>query len=270
MMQWFAGLNAVVQTLFATILTWGLTAAGAATVFLFREIDRKLREAMKGFAAGVMIAVSFWSLLAPAMETTSRSSRISWLPAAIGFLAGGCFLFIVDKVLPHLHAGSPLDQAEGPGTAWKRSVLLVAATALHNIPEGIAVGFAFAAAAGGMPGASVGSAIALTIGIGIQNFPEGVAVSVPLRREGMRPRRAFWYGQMSGAVEPVVAVIGALAVVMIPASAPYALAFAAGAMVFMVVEDIAPEPHEGRNADLRAAVMLVGFTAMMILDAVLG
>lgn len=267
-MQWFAGLNAVVQALFATIFTWGLTAAGAAMVFVFREVDRKLQEAMTGFAAGVMIAASFWSLLAPALEMTSRSSRVSWLPAAIGFLAGGCFLFIADKVLPHLHSGFPLDQAEGPGTTWKRSVLLVAANSLHNIPEGIAVGFAFAAAAGGMPGASVGAALALTIGIGIQNIPEGVGISVPLRREGMRPQRAFWYGQISGAVEPVISVAGAFVVLMIPSFAPYGLAFAAGAMVFVVIEDLVPESQGGRHTDLRAALVLVGFTVMMILDAV--
>ncbi len=268
-MQWLAGLNAVVQTLFATIFTWGLSAAGAAMVFLLRELSRKLRESMAGFAAGIMIAAGFWSLLRPAMAMTGGSGRIVWLPATIGFLAGGCFLFLTDRILPHLHAGAPLDQAEGLDTTWKRSVLLVAADVLHTVPEGIAIGFAFAAAAVGTQGVSLGAAVALTVGMGIQSFPEGIGLSVPLRREGMRPRRAFWYGQMPAAIQPVIAVTGATVVLAVPSFAPYALAFAAGALLFVVIESLEPVSHGDANHDRRAAFVLIGFTVMMILDAAL-
>ncbi len=269
-MEWFSGLNAVMQALLATIVTWMLTAAGAATVFVFRNVDRKILDSMMGFAAGVMIAASFWSLLGPAIVMTEETGGITWLPASIGFLVGGAFLLAVDKVLPHLHLGYPREEAEGVDTPWKRSVLLVLAITLHNIPEGLAVGIAFGAVAGGVPGATIGGAVALTIGIAIQNFPEGACVSVPLRREGMRSRRAFWYGQLSGAVEPVAGVIGALAVLLVRPLLPYALGFAAGAMLFVVVEELIPESQLAKNTDLATAFTLIGFTVMMILDVALG
>ncbi len=269
-MVWFADLNAVMQALLATLFTWLLTAAGSAMVFPFRNVNRKILDSMMGFAAGVMIAASFWSLLGPAIVMTEEIGGVTWLPAAIGFLVGGAFLLAVDKVLPHLHLGYPREEAEGVDTPWKRSVLLVLAITLHNIPEGLAVGIAFGAVAGGVPGATLGGAIALAIGIAIQNFPEGACVSVPLRREGMRARRAFWYGQLSGAVEPVAGVIGALAVLLVRRLLPYALGFAAGAMLFVVVEELIPESQLAKNTDLATAFTLIGFTVMMVLDVALG
>lgn len=185
MAAWFADLQPVLQALLATGFTWFVTALGASVVFLFREIDRKTLDGMLGFAAGVMIAASYWSLLAPAIELAKDSTLPAWMPALTGFLVGGGFLWVLDRILPHLHLGFPMEEAEGIKTKWRRSVLLVLAITLHNIPEGLAVGVAFGALAANLPGASLAGAVALAIGIGIQNFPEGTAVSVPLRREGM-------------------------------------------------------------------------------------
>jgi len=269
-MEWFADQNAILQAFLATIFTWALTAAGASLVFLFKTVNRKVLDAMMGFAAGVMIAASFWSLLAPAIEMVEIDGGISWLPPVIGFLAGGAFLLLVDKVLPHLHIGFPREEAEGIPTTWKRSVLLVLAITLHNIPEGLAVGVAFGAVASGLPSASFGAAVALAVGIGIQNFPEGTSVSVPLRREGMRPGRAFWYGQLSGVVEPVAGVLGALAVLFIRPLLPYALSFAAGAMIFVVIEELIPESQLAKNTDIATIFTLIGFAVMMMLDVALG
>ncbi len=269
-MEWFAEQNAILQAFLATIFTWGVTAAGASLVFFFRTVNRKVLDAMMGFAAGVMIAASFWSLLAPAIEMVEVDGGISWLPPVIGFLGGGAFLLLVDKVLPHLHLGFPREEAEGIPTTWKRSVLLVLAITLHNIPEGLAVGVAFGAVASGLPSASFGAAVALAVGIGIQNFPEGTSVSVPLRREGMRPGRAFWYGQLSGVVEPVAGVLGALAVLFIRPLLPYALSFAAGAMIFVVVEELIPESQLAKNTDIATIFTLIGFAVMMTLDVALG
>ena len=269
-MEWFSQLNPIVQALLATMFTWGLTALGAALVFLFKSVDRRVLDGMMGFAAGVMIAASFWSLLAPAIEMVEAEGGTIWLPPLVGFLAGGAFLLAVDKVLPHLHIGYPLEEAEGISTTWKRSVLLVLAITLHNIPEGLAIGVAFGAVASGIPSASLGGALALAIGIGIQNFPEGTSVSVPLRREGMRPRRAFWYGQLSGVVEPVAGVLGALAVLVVRPLLPYALAFAAGAMIFVVIEELVPESQLEKNTDIATVFTLVGFAVMMALDVALG
>ncbi len=261
----------VTQALFATLFTWGVTALGAAVVFFFRQIRQEVLDAMLGFAAGVMIAASFWSLLAPAIDLSERVSTLpSWLPAALGFMGGGLFMAGVDKVLPHLHPGLKMDQAEGISTNWRRSVLLVLAITLHNIPEGLAVGVAFGAVAHGLPSASIGAAVALAVGIGLQNFPEGTAVSVPLRREGFSRRRAFWYGQMSGAVEPVAGIVGAAAVMMMQPILPYALSFAAGAMIFVVVEELIPESQQAGNTDLATIATLAGFTLMMSLDVALG
>ncbi|MBC8098388.1 MAG: ZIP family metal transporter [Armatimonadetes bacterium] len=260
----------ILQALLAALFTWGVTALGAAVVFTTREVSRKLLDVMLGFAGGVMIAASFWSLLAPAIEMSEGGALPSWVPAVTGFLLGGVFLRVVDKILPHLHLGFPPEEAEGVKTSWHRSVLLVLAITLHNIPEGLAIGVAFGAAASGVPSATLSGAVALAIGIGLQNFPEGMAVSVPLRREGMSRLKSFWYGQSSAAVEPIAAVIGAAAVILIRPLLPYALSFAAGAMIFVVVEQVIPESHRGGNIDLATTGTMVGFAVMMLLDVALG
>ncbi len=268
---WFLALHPAKQALLATLFTWGVTALGAAFVVFFKTINQKILDAMLGFAAGVMIAASFWSLLAPAIEMSEEVSNLpKWMPALIGFMSGGIFLSITDKCLPHLHPGFEIEQAEGPKTKWQRSVLLVLAITLHNIPEGLAIGVAFGAVAHGLPSATIGGAIALAIGIGIQNFPEGTAVSVPLRREGMSRKKAFFYGQLSGAVEPIAGVLGAMLVLSMQAVLPYALAFAAGAMLFVVVEELIPESQLSGNTDLATMATLVGFSVMMVLDVALG
>ncbi len=269
-MEWFKTLAPTTQALFATIFTWGLTAAGAALVFFFKGFNRKVMDAMLGFAAGVMIAASFWSLLAPAIEMAENSGQIAWVPALIGFLSGGAFLFMVDKIMPHLHLGLPRSEAEGIQTNWQRSILLVLAITLHNIPEGLAVGVAFGALAHDLPSASLAGAIALALGIGIQNFPEGTAVSLPLRREGLTKFKSFWYGQLSGVVEPIAGVIGAFAVIYARPILPYALAFAAGAMIYVVVEELIPESQNGGNTDIATLGTLLGFSIMMTLDVALG
>lgn len=266
----FTSLPVVLQAFLACLFTWGMTAAGAACVFFFRTVNRKILDGMLGFAAGVMIAASYWSLLAPAIAMTRAAGGIPWLPPAIGFLAGGAFLWTIDKLIPHLHLGFPISEAEGPKTSWQRSVLPVLAITLHNIPEGLAVGVAFGAIAAGLPESNLAGALALTIGIGIQNFPEGLAVAAPLRREGMSRLKSFWYGQLSGAVEPVAAVIGAVAVLTMQPLLPYALSFAAGAMIYVVVEELIPESQLEKNTDLATVGTLLGFTVMMILDVALG
>jgi ZIP family zinc transporter len=270
MVAWFLGLNPVVQALAATLFTWFLTALGAGLVFFFRSINRKVLDGMLGFAAGVMIAASYWSLLAPAIEMAEEGSLPAWVPAAVGFLMGGFFLWIIDKILPHLHLGFPREEAEGIKTSWHRSVLLVLAITLHNIPEGLAVGVAFGALASDLPSASLAGAVTLALGIGIQNFPEGTAVSVPLRREGFSRLKSFWYGQLSGVVEPIAGVLGALAVILIKPLLPYALAFAAGAMIYVVVEELIPESQLEKNTDIATMGAMVGFAVMMTLDVALG
>ena len=270
MPQWFLEAHPIVQALLATTFTWAVTALGAAVVFVFNTVNRKLLDAMLGFAAGIMIAASFWSLLAPAIAMTEAAGKIPWIPAVIGFLSGGAFLYGVDKILPHLHLGFPMEEAEGIKTGWHRSVLLVLAITLHNIPEGLAVGVAFGAVAAGVPEASMGAAVALALGIGIQNFPEGLAVSAPLRREGWSRRKSFMYGQASGLVEPIAGVIGAASVLLMRPLLPYALSFAAGAMIFVVVEELIPESQLGKNTDLATISAMVGFALMMALDVALG
>jgi ZIP family zinc transporter len=268
--EWFAGLSPVAQAFLATLFTWSVTAAGAAVVFVFGSVNQRVLQAMLGFAAGVMIAASFWSLLAPAIAMAGESGGPAWLPAVVGFLAGGIFLWGADKILPHLHPGLPLHQAEGVPTRWRKSVLLVLAITLHNIPEGLAVGVAFGAVAHGLESATLGGAVALAIGIGLQNFPEGTAVAAPLRLEGMSRRRAFWYGQASAVVEPVAGVIGAMAVMEVRSLLPYALSFAAGAMIFVVIEELIPASQSGDGADLPTASAMAGFAVMMFLDVALG
>jgi zinc transporter, ZIP family len=264
------GFSPVVLALFATIFTWGVTALGSSLVFFFKSINRKVLNTMLGFAAGIMIAASFWSLLKPAIEMSEEAGGISWLPAVIGFLAGGAVLWLFDRILPHLHLGLDISKAEGIKTSWQRSVLLVTAITLHNIPEGLAVGVAFGALSQGFSAQALGGAIALAVGIGLQNFPEGAAVSVPLRREGFSRWKAFLYGQASGLVEPVGGVLGALLVVLVKPILPYALAFAAGAMIFVVVEELIPESQTGSETDLSSIGAMLGFALMMFLDVALG
>lgn len=273
MINWFSQFSPVTQALIGTLFTWAVTALGASLVFFFKKINKGVLNGMLGFAAGVMIAASFWSLLAPGIEMAEELGQTPWLTASLGFLSGGAFLFAVDKLLPHLHLGMDTSETEGIKTNWQRSVLLVLAITLHNIPEGLAVGVAFGAVAYGLPSASLGAAIALAIGIGLQNFPEGAAVSVPLRREGFSRGKAFLYGQASGVVEPISGVIGALAVITMRPLLPYALAFAAGAMIYVVVEELIPEAQQGEGAvraDIATIGCMLGFTVMMILDVALG
>jgi ZIP family zinc transporter len=274
MVEWFEHFNPVTQALIGTLFTWGLTALGAAMVFFFKTIRKNVLNGMLGFAAGIMIAASFWSLLAPAIEMAEEQGQNAWLTAAIGFLFGGFFLYLADKLLPHLHLGLETSQAEGIKTSWQRSILLVLAITLHNIPEGLAVGVAFGAAANGEMGtATIAGAIALALGIGIQNFPEGAAVSIPLRREGFSRKKAFFYGQSSGIVEPIAGVFGAFAVLTMKPMLPYALAFAAGAMIYVVVEELIPEAQReegGSKTDIATIGCMIGFSIMMILDVALG
>lgn len=262
--------NPVVLALIATLFTWGLTALGSSMVFFFKTINRMVLNSMLGFAAGVMIAASFWSLLKPAIEMAEERGSLPWLPAMIGFLSGGAFLLLVDKILPHLHLGLTIDKAEGIKTQWQRSVLLVLAITLHNIPEGLAVGVAFGALAQNPDAGVLAGAIALALGIGLQNFPEGAAVSIPLRREGFSRLRAFNYGQMSGIVEPIAGVLGAYLVIAMEPLLPYALSFAAGAMIFVVVEELIPESQNGNETDYSTIGAMLGFATMMFLDVALG
>ena len=269
-MSTFAALNPILQALLATLFTYGMTAAGAATVFLTKNVSRSLLNAMLGFAAGVMIAASFWSLLAPAIAMSEGSGVPGWIPAVVGFLLGGAFLWVVDRILPHLHLGLEIEEAEGIKTTWQRSVLLVTAITLHNFPEGLAVGVAFGAVAAGLPAATLAGAIALAIGIGIQNFPEGLAVAMPLRREGFSRGKSFLYGQASGLVEPIAGVLGAAAVLLMQPILPYALSFAAGAMIYVVVEELIPESQQGQDTHMSTIGAMLGFAVMMILDVALG
>jgi ZIP family zinc transporter len=270
MLDTLATFHPVVQALLATLFTWGVTALGAAAVFTTKDVSKKMLDAMLGFAAGVMIAASFWSLLAPAIEMSAGQRLPAWMPAAVGFLLGGVFLRLVDMVLPHLHIGAPMEEAEGLQTTWKRVVLLILAITLHNFPEGLAVGVAFGAVAAGLPSASLAGAVALALGIGIQNFPEGMAVSMPLRGEGMSAAKSFWYGQLSAVVEPIAGVLGAAAVLVARPILPYALAFAAGAMIYVVVEELIPESQRGVSTDIATTGAMIGFACMMILDVALG
>lgn len=262
--------NPILLALFATLFTWFLTALGAGMVFFFKTIEKKVLNSMLGFASGVMIAASFWSLLNPAIEMAEGGSVPSWVPAVVGFLAGGAFLLLIDKILPHLHMGLPRDKAEGIETSWKRSVLLVLAITLHNIPEGLAVGVAFGALANNPDPGLLAGAIALAMGIGLQNFPEGAAVSIPLRREGFSRLKAFNYGQISGVVEPIAGVLGAFLVLTMEPLLPYALSFAAGAMIFVVVEELIPEAQTGHETDFSTIGAIIGFATMMLLDVALG
>jgi ZIP family zinc transporter len=273
-MVWFSGQHVVLQAFLACLFTWGLTALGSGTVFFFRNINRRALDGMLGFAAGVMIAASFWSLLDPAIAMAEASAETTgvprWFPAIAGFLLGGVFLRLADRLLPHLHFEHDTSDAEGIKTSWSRSVLLVLAITLHNIPEGLAVGVGFGAAAVGIPGAGFAGAVALALGIGLQNFPEGAAVSIPLRRDGMSRLRSFWYGQLSGLVEPAAGILGAALVFYIQPIMPYALAFAAGAMIFVAAEELIPEAYREGNDHIATTGLMFGFALMMVLDVGLG
>lgn len=274
-MNYFLELPGIYQALFATLFTWFVTALGAGLVFFFKNMNKTVFNIMLGFASGVMIAATFWSLLNPAIAMVESNTDLfnlpAWLIVAIGFMLGGLFLYAVDKLLPHLHLGQ--NKPEGVKTSFKRSLLLVLSITLHNIPEGLAVGVAFGAVASGLGGATLPAAIALTIGIGLQNFPEGAAVAIPLRREGMSRRKAFLFGQASGLVEPIAGFLGALLVIQVIEILPYALAFAGGAMVYVVVEELIPTSKtmdSNQTIDLATIGFLIGFVIMMILDVALG
>jgi ZIP family zinc transporter len=246
-----------------------MTALGASTVFLTKKISKKILDASLGFAAGVMISVSFWSLLMPAAQIYLEGVPI-WFPVTIGFLLGAVFLAISDRILPHVHPGCPLDEAEGIQTTWKRNRLLVLAMVLHHIPEGLAIGVAFGASAINFNSTSLIAAITLAVGIGIHNFPEGVAVAMPLRAEGKSAWQSFMYGQLSGVFEPIAAVIGLLLVAVFQPLLPYALGFAAGAMIYVAVEELIPECQRGENTDLATFSLLMGFALMMVLNVGFG
>jgi ZIP family zinc transporter len=269
-LAFFERTDPVLGALLATLFTWGLTAAGAALVFVFPTTKRNVMDAMLGFTGGVMVAASFWSLLAPSIAMSERMNLPGWLPASVGFAAGALFIYALDKVLPHLHLNFETATKEGVKTGWHRTTLLVLAITLHNIPEGLAVGVLFGGVAAGLPEATIGGAVALALGIGLQNFPEGLAVSMPMRRLGLTRFRSWFYGQASAAVEPIAGVVGALAVLYMQPILPYALAFAAGAMLYVVVEEVIPETQQHENTDLATLGFIGGFIVMMVLDVALG
>ena len=267
-LSYFENINPILGAFYATLFTWGLTALGAAMVFFVKEINRAVLDGLLGFTGGVMVAASFWSLLAPGIEMSPGEGFTKVFPAALGFALGALFIFGLDKVLPHIHIN--FKETEGLKTPWHKTTLLVLAITLHNIPEGLAVGVLFGGVAAGIPEASIAGAVALALGIGIQNFPEGIAVSMPLRRQGVSRLKSFWYGQLSAIVEPIAAIIGAVAVTFFTPILPYALAFAAGAMIFVVVEEVIPETQLDKYTDVATLGFIGGFIVMMTLDVALG
>ncbi|RKS01184.1 MULTISPECIES: ZIP family metal transporter [unclassified Flavobacterium] len=266
--EYFSSIDPILAAFYATMFTWFLTALGASFVFFFKNMNRIVLDGMLGFTGGVMIAASFWSLLAPAIEMSKGEGFVKVMPAAIGFGLGALFIFGLDKILPHLHIN--FQETEGVKSPWQRTTLLVLAITMHNIPEGLAVGVLFGGVAAGIPEASIAGAVTLAIGIGIQNFPEGIAVSMPLRRMGMSRWKSFMYGQSSALVEPIAGVLGAVAVTFFTPLLPYALAFAAGAMIFVVVEEVIPETQQDKNTDIATLGLIGGFIVMMTLDVALG
>ena len=266
--EYFSQLDPIQGALYATLFTWGITALGASSVFLFKSMSRMTLDGMLGFTGGVMVAASFWSLLSPAIEMSAGEGFVKVMPSAIGFGLGALFIFGLDKILPHIHIN--FKESEGIKTPWRRTTLLVLAITLHNIPEGLAIGVLFGGVASGIPEASIAGAVVLAFGIGLQNFPEGIAVAMPLRRSGVSKLKSFWYGQLSAIVEPIAGVIGAVAVTFFTPILPYALAFAAGAMIFVVVEEVIPESQYEGNTDLATIGVMLGFTIMMTLDVGLG
>ena len=270
LIAYFESLDPVLAAFLATLFTWGLTALGASLVFFFKKMNRALFDGMLGFTGGVMVAASFWSLLAPGIEMSDGEGFVKVIPAVVGFGLGAFFIFGLDKVLPHLHVNFKMVDKEGVKTPWHKSVLLTLAITLHNIPEGLAIGVLFGGAAMGLEGASIGGAVALAMGIGLQNFPEGFAVAMPLRGQGMSRWKSWNYGQLSAIVEPVAAVLGAWAVMTFEPILPYALCFAAGAMIFVVVEEVIPEAQQDRFTDIATMGFIGGFMVMMTLDVGLG
>ncbi len=268
--NYLSSINPIVAALIATCFTWGVTALGAGTVFFMKTLERKFLDGMLGFTGGVMLAASFWSLLAPAIDLSEEMGTPGWIPASVGFFTGALFIYGLDKILPHLHINFSMNESEGIETNWQRTTLLILAITLHNIPEGLAVGVLFGAVAYDLPGANIYGAVTLAIGIGIQNFPEGIAVSMPLRRQGMSRLKSFWYGQLSAIVEPIAGVLGAIAVLSIQPILPYALAFAAGAMIYVVIEEVVPEAQRDKYTDFSTIGLVLGFIVMMVLDVALG
>ncbi|MGB5693394.1 MAG: ZIP family metal transporter [Flavobacteriaceae bacterium] len=268
--DYFEQLNPILAAFYATLFTWGLTALGASFVFLFKKMNRAVLDGMLGFTGGVMVAASFWSLLAPGIEMSPGEGFTKVIPAAVGFMLGALFLYGLDKVLPHLHINFRESEKEGIKTPWHKTTLLTLAITLHNIPEGLAVGVLFGGVAAGFDGATIGGAVALALGIGLQNFPEGIAVAMPLRRQGLSRLRSFNYGQASALVEPIAAVLGAWAVLTFQPILPYALSFAAGAMIFVVVEEVIPETQQDKYTDIATLGFIGGFIIMMALDVGLG
>ena len=266
--EYFSQLDPIQGALYATLFTWGITALGASTVFLFKSMSRRTLDGMLGFTGGVMVAASFWSLLSPAIEMSAGEGFVKVMPSAIGFGLGALFIFGLDKILPHIHIN--FKKSEGIKTPWRRTTLLVLAITLHNIPEGLAIGVLFGGVASGIPEASIAGAVVLAFGIGLQNFPEGIAVAMPLRRSGVSKLKSFWYGQLSAIVEPIAGVIGAVAVTFFTPLLPYALAFAAGAMIFVVVEEVIPETQLDKYTDIATLGFIGGFIIMMSLDVALG
>jgi ZIP family zinc transporter len=268
LLEYFESIDPILAAFYATLFTWGMTALGAAFVFFMKTMHRTLLDGMLGFTGGVMIAASYWSLLAPAIEMSTGEGVMKIFPVAVGFILGALFLFSLDKVLPHLHIN--FKNAEGVKTPWQRTTLLTLAITLHNIPEGLAVGVLFGGVAAGIPEATIAGALTLAIGIGLQNFPEGIAVAMPLRRMGLSRKKSFMYGQASALVEPVFGVLGAVAVSFFTPILPYALAFAAAAMIYVVIEEVVPETQQSGNTDIATLGFVLGFVVMMSLDVLLG
>ena len=266
--SFFENQNPITGAFYATIFTWLMTALGASLVFFVKKLNRMVLDGLLGFTGGVMVAASFWSLLSPGIEMSPGEGFIKVLPASIGFALGALFIFLLDKILPHIHIN--FKDSEGIKTPWHKTTLLVLAITLHNIPEGLAVGVLFGGVSLGLPEATISGAVVLALGIGIQNFPEGVAVSMPMRRLGASRIKSFWYGQLSAIVEPLAAVLGAFAVTFFSPLLPYALSFAAGAMIFVVIEEVIPETQQDKYTDFATMGFILGFIIMMSLDVALG
>ncbi len=264
MINWYMNLNYPIQALIASLFTWGITSLGAAVVFLFKKVNKNTMDAMLGLSAGVMLAATFWSLLSPALEMAENLKLISWLIVSLGVLSGGLLLFCGDKIFDRI------TKKKTNSHSIKRSLMLIFSITLHNIPEGMAIGVAFGSVFYNLEGATLAAAVMLAIGIGIQNFPEGSAVSLPLRREGMSPQKAFFFGMLSGIVEPISAVIGAILVIKVQVLLPILLSFAGGAMIYVVVQELIPESQTNKKKDLMALFTILGFLLMMIFDVSLG
>lgn len=264
MINWYMNLNYPIQALIASLFTWGITSLGAAVVFLFKKVNKNTMDAMLGLSAGVMLAATFWSLLSPALEMAENLKLISWLIVSLGVLSGGLLLFCGDKIFDRI------TKKKTNSHSIKRSLMLIFSITLHNIPEGMAIGVAFGSVFYNLEGATLAAAVMLAIGIGIQNFPEGSAVSLPLRREGMSPQKAFFFGMLSGIVEPISAVVGAILVIKVQVLLPILLSFAGGAMIYVVVQELIPESQANKKKDLMALFTILGFLLMMIFDVSLG